>query len=207
VPVRAGDVAPDFELIGEYDRESGAFRTYRLSETLPDAPVVLQFFPAPFTRVCEFQMCSVRDNIDAYRGEGVAVWGVTAFPPTIIAAWSREHRFGVPVLADYDRSVSEAYVGVYSPETHPALALTTRRAVVSVGQDGLVRYVWIADESDIAPSDEVVREAILAAVRRRSGGLDLPGLPVADELGGLHHQGGAAGHRQEAADAGGAERG
>jgi peroxiredoxin len=167
VPLRVGDLAPDFELMGERDRETGKFRTYRLSAALSDSPVVLHFFPAPFTTTCEEQMCTVRDRVDAYKGEGVTVWGVTGFPPAIIAAWGRQHHFGVPILADYDHKVSEAYVGLYSPDQFPNVALTTKRGVVSVGQDGIVRHVWLPEDSGVAPPDEEIEAAIGAATRRR----------------------------------------
>jgi peroxiredoxin len=166
MPLRVGDAAPDFELMGERDRETGRFRTYRLSEALSDSPVVLHFFPAPFTMTCQEQMCTVRDRVDSYQGEGVTVWGVTGFPPTIIAAWARQHHFGVPVLADYDHGVSDTYVGLYSPDRYPSVAMATKRGVVSIGRDGSVRHVWIPEGSDVPPPDEEIEAAIGAAVRR-----------------------------------------
>jgi glutaredoxin-dependent peroxiredoxin len=166
MPIRVGDRAPDFELMGERDRETRRFRMYRLSEALRESPVVLHFFPAPFTSTCEQQMCDVRDRVDSYTGGGVTVWGITGFPPAIIASWARQHHFGVPILADYDHRVSEDYVGLYPPDRFPNVALTTKRGVVSVGQDGTIRHVWIPDESGVAPPDEEIETAIGAAVRR-----------------------------------------
>jgi glutaredoxin-dependent peroxiredoxin len=166
MPVSVGDRAPDFELMGERDRETKTFHMYRLSEALKESPVVLHFFPAPFTSTCETQMCDVRDRVDAYKGEGVIVWGITGFPPAIIASWARQHHFGVPILADYDHRVSQDYVGLYSAEQFPNVAHTTKRAVVSVGRDGTVRHVWIPDESGVAPPYEEIEAAIGAAARR-----------------------------------------
>lgn len=162
MPVSVGDEAPDFELPGRYDREAGAFRMHRLSAALEDGPVILHFFPAPFTSTCERQMSDVRDGVDAYLDRGVTVWGVTSHPPAIIAAWARQHRFGVPILADYDRAVSEAYVGLYSPERALGLALTSKRGVVAIGTDGTVRHVWTSDDPGVAPPQEEVAAAIEA---------------------------------------------
>ena len=153
--------------MGERDRDTGKFRMYELSDALRESPVVLHFFPAPFTTTCEEQMCTVRDRVDAYLGEGVTVWGITGFPPAIIASWARQHHFGVPILADYDHRVSEAYVGLYPPDQFPNVALTTKRGVVAVGQDRTVRHMWIPDESGIAPPDDEIEAAIGAATRRR----------------------------------------
>ncbi len=165
MPVSVGDAAPDFELPGRFDREAGDFRMHRLSAALADGPVVLHFFPAPFTSTCETQMCGVRDHVDDYLGAGIAVWGVTAHAPAVIAAWAREHRFGVPILSDYDRAVSEAYVGVYSPSEHLHLALCSKRGVVAVRTEGTVAHVWIGEQPSVAPPQEEIERAIGSVAR------------------------------------------
>lgn len=162
--VRVGERAPDFELPGRRDPETRGYQWHRLSKELTERPVILHFFPSPFTSTCERQMCEVRDSIDDYAGAGVTVWGVTGHYPQMIGAWAKEHHFGVPILADYEHDVSESYVGTYPPEQFGGLRHMTRRAVVGVGQDGTVRYVWVPDQSGVAPSEEVVGEA-LAAVK------------------------------------------
>ena len=161
--VKQGDPAPDFELFGEFDEEAGAFRPYRLSEAVAERPMILHFFPAPFTRVCQVQMTTVRDRSATYSDQGVGVWGITGHYPWLITQWSRVHHFGVPILADYEHEVSEAYVGTYPAEEMDGLRLTTKRGVVGVGQDGIVRFVWITDDPEVGPSDEIVQAAIDAA--------------------------------------------
>src|SRR6266516_1723686 len=70
--VKVGDPAPDFELFGDRDPESGAYERYRLSEALKEGPIILHFFPAPFTRTCQLQMDEVRDRADdLYLATGV----------------------------------------------------------------------------------------------------------------------------------------
>jgi glutaredoxin-dependent peroxiredoxin len=160
VPVSVGDEAPDFELPGRFERDLGAYRVHRLSEALHDGPVILHFFPLPFSSTCEEQMCGVRDSVDRYVDAGVAVWGVTTHAPVLIRNWAREHRFGIPILADYDRAVSESYVGLYAPAERLGVALCAKRGVVAVGTDGVVRHVWVADDPDLAPGDEEVRSAL-----------------------------------------------
>jgi glutaredoxin-dependent peroxiredoxin len=165
MPVEVGEEAPDFRLPGRFDREAGAHRMHRLSEALTDGPVILHFFPAPFTSTCEAQMCGVRDSVDRYLDAEAAVWGVTAHPPVVIRNWAREHRFGVPILSDYDRAVSESYVGLYSPAERLNVALCSKRGVVAIGADGVVRHVWVAEDPDLTPTDGEIEKA-LASVRR-----------------------------------------
>ncbi len=107
--------------------------------------MVLQFFPLPFTRTCEKQMCAVRDHVEEYEGAGVTVWGVTGHYPQLIAAWDKEHAFGVPILADYDHEVSKAYVGLYEDRLPAGLRLTAKRAVLAISKDGVVRSVWVTE--------------------------------------------------------------
>jgi peroxiredoxin len=166
MPVDVDQKAPDFELPGEFDPEIFGFKPYRLSEALGEGPVVLHFFPAPFTAVCQFQMCSVRDSIDDYRSEGVTVWGVTGHYPMMNAQWAKEHAFGVPLLADYEHTVSERYVGTY-PDLL-GLKHLSKRAVVSIAQNGTVAFVWITEDPGVAPSEDVIRQAIGAAKGRRT---------------------------------------
>jgi peroxiredoxin len=161
MPVRIGDPAPGFELLG--DRAGADAPTYTLSAALARGGVVLQFFPLPFTKTCEAQMCSVRDHIDDYRGAGVTVYGVTGHYPQLLAAWEKEFHFGAVLLADYDHEVSKAYVGIYEDVLPAGLRLTTKRAVVGISPDGVVRSVWISEDHHVAPPREVVDEAIAAA--------------------------------------------
>ena len=161
MPLKPGDVAPDFEL---YGKEAGDGPRFRLSEALAAGGVVLQFFPLPFTGVCESQMCAVRDGIEAYRSADVTVFGVTGHYPQLIAAWDQQVGFSVPILADYDHEVSETYVGLYEAPVLPSgLRCTSKRAVVGISGDGIVRSVWITENPGLAPPEEVVADAIAAA--------------------------------------------
>jgi len=111
MPVKVGDTAPRFELLGK--RWGAGAPTYRLDDALAKGGVVLQFFPLPFTGTCEAQMCAVRDHIDDCHNAGVTVYGVTGHYPMLIKAWDDEHHFGAEILADYDHEISTAYVGPY----------------------------------------------------------------------------------------------
>lgn len=88
--------------------------------------------------------------------------GVTAHYPQFIAAWGREHNFGAPILADCDHAVSLNYVGLYEDVLPANLRLTSKRAVIGISRDAIVRSLWVTEEPGEGPSDEVVAEAITA---------------------------------------------
>ncbi len=161
MPLAVGDTAPDFELTADTWGKDAA--TYKLSDALAERGVVLQFFPLPFTGTCEAQMCAVRDHIEDYRGAGVTVWGVTGHYPQLIAAWDKEHAFGVPILADYDHEVSKTYVGLYEDILPANLRLTSKRAVLGISKDGVIRSMWVSEIPREGPDDAVVKTAIDAA--------------------------------------------
>jgi peroxiredoxin len=160
MPVEVGQQAPDFELPGRFDRDQGRYQTHRLSEALQDGPVVLQFFPAPFTPGCHRQMCTVRDaREDLYEAAGVSVWGVTGHYPQVIAPWAKQNAFKVPVLGDYDHSVSETYVGFYPAEVMAGLPRMTMRGMIGISTDGVIRYAKI---DPVPPTEDDMRAAIAA---------------------------------------------
>jgi peroxiredoxin len=159
--VKVGDPAPDFELFGERDPDAGAYRVYRLSEGLKTGPIILHFFPAPFTRTCQVQMDEVRDRAESlYGAHGVVVWAVTGHYPWLIHQWEREYHFGVPILADYEHTVTEEYVGTYPADLMAGLRHTSKRGVIGVGTDVRVRSVWVTEDPGVAPSEADVQAAI-----------------------------------------------
>jgi len=158
MPVSPGDEAPLFEL---YGKEAGDARKFGLSEALEGGGVVLHFFPLPFTGVCQAQMCAVRDHPEAY--EGVTVWGITGHYPQLIKAWDEAEHLDVPILADYDHEISTAYVGLYEDPMPQKLKYCSKRGVVGIGRDGLVKYVWVTEVSGVGPDVGVVASAVEAA--------------------------------------------
>src|SRR5207247_9848766 len=138
---------------GARDPESSVYHGYRLSDGRKEGPIILHFSPAPFTRTCQVQMDEVRDRAESlYGAQGVRVWGVTGHYPWLIQLWEREHHFGVPILADYEHTVSEEYVGTYPSDRMNGLRHTTKRGVIGVVADGAVRSGWGTEVPGVAPA-------------------------------------------------------
>jgi thioredoxin-dependent peroxiredoxin len=120
-----GEPAPDFTLKGT----SGAF-------TLSDhrgERVVLLFYPGDDTPVCTRQFCSYRDDSDTLDALDATVVGISGRGLESKQRFAQKHGLTVPLLADPDGSVAKAY-GAWSR------VLGTRRAVVIVDRDGVVRH-------------------------------------------------------------------
>jgi thioredoxin-dependent peroxiredoxin len=120
-----GDAAPDFELHGT----EGIFR---LSDHRGKR-VVLLFYPGDNTAVCTKQFCSYRDNADAFGELDATVVGISSQSVDSHQGWSEKHRLNVPLLADEGGDVAKAY-GAHTP------IVGTKRAVIVIDEDGIVRY-------------------------------------------------------------------
>ena len=122
-----GEGAPDFELPG-----TGG-RTFRLADYLGSTGVILAFYPGDETAVCTRQFCSYRDRAEDVDGLDAAVVGISAQDLDSHEAFMAKHGLNVPLLADTDGAVAKAY------GAHSRVA-GTKRAVVIVDEDGVVRH-------------------------------------------------------------------
>src|SRR4051794_38131498 len=119
-----GDPAPDFEL-------EGTEGTFRLSDHR-GRTVVLLFYPGDNTVVCTRQFCSYRDRSDDLADLDAKIVGISAQDLDSHAAFVAKHGLNVPLLADVDGAVASLY-GAKAP------VIGTKRAVVVIGPDGVVR--------------------------------------------------------------------
>jgi peroxiredoxin Q/BCP len=120
-----GEAAPDFEL----DGTDGPFRL----SGQRGRRVVLLFYPGDETPVCTKQFCSYRDRSDEMASLDAVIVGISSQSIDSHAQFTEHHGLNVPLLADEDSAVAKQY-GAHAP------VIGTRRAVVIVDEDGVVRY-------------------------------------------------------------------
>jgi peroxiredoxin Q/BCP len=119
-----GEQAPDFELEGTEGQ-------FRLSDHRGER-VVLLFYPGDNTPVCTKQFCSYRDRPDAFADLGATVVGISAQGVDSHREFTDKNHLNVPLLADEDGAVAKSF-GAHG-------RLGTKRAVVIVDEDGVVRH-------------------------------------------------------------------
>jgi mycoredoxin-dependent peroxiredoxin len=93
--ITIGEVAPDFEL------QDQRWQPVRLSDLRGRKSVVLVFYPLSFTRVCEGELCAIRDRLEVFTTERVATWAVSVDAPPTHARWAEEQGFEFPLLSDF----------------------------------------------------------------------------------------------------------
>jgi thioredoxin-dependent peroxiredoxin len=122
---QVGDPAPDFEL-------PGTGGTFKLSDHRGER-VVLLFYPGDNTMVCTKQFCSYRDRGDEFAALNATVVGISSQDLASHEGFAGKHSLNVPLLADVDKQVARAY-NAYSSR------LGTKRAVIVIDEDGIVRH-------------------------------------------------------------------
>ena len=122
---QVGEAAPDFEL-------PGTDGTFRLSDHRGER-VVLLFYPGDNTMVCTKQFCSYRDRGGDFAGLGATVVGISSQDLASHEGFVAKHSLNVPLLADVSKEVAKAYSAFSS-------GLGTKRAVIVIGADGIVRH-------------------------------------------------------------------
>jgi peroxiredoxin Q/BCP len=120
-----GEQAPDFELPGT----DGPFR---LSDHRGER-VVLLFYPGDETAVCTKQFCSYRDRAEDFAALDAIVVGISSQDLASHEGFVAKHDLNVPLLADVEVDVARAFSAFSS-------RLGTKRAVVVIDEQGIVRY-------------------------------------------------------------------
>ncbi len=149
-----GSKAPDFTLMDQ-DR-----KPVTLSTALKTGPVVLAFFPAAFSSVCQNEMCTFRDSIATLGATKARVFGVSTDTFFALKAWSDQQHFGFPLLSDYNKDVIKSY-GIVNPDMI-GLKDIAKRSVFVIDSNGIVRHQEVLADARNEPDYDKVRAALAA---------------------------------------------
>jgi glutaredoxin-dependent peroxiredoxin len=150
--VDVGAKAPDFTLPNQ-DREN-----VTLSEKLKNGPVVLAFFPAAFSSVCQQEMCTFRDSIAELNKSNAQVLGVSTDTFFALKAWGDSQKLNFPLLSDYNKNVIRSY-GVVNADMI-GLKDIAKRAVFVIDRDGTVKHREVLDDARNEPNYDKVKQAL-----------------------------------------------
>ena len=150
--VDVGAKAPDFTLHNQ-DRQD-----VTLSEELKKGPVVLAFFPAAFSSVCQQEMCTLRDSATALNQVKAEVLGISTDTFFALKAWGDQNKLNFPLLSDYNKEVIQKY-GVVNPDMI-GLKNIAKRAVFVIDRNGVVRHREVLDDARNEPNYDAVKKAL-----------------------------------------------
>lgn len=149
-----GSDAPDFTL----------FNNKREKVTLSEQRgknVVLAFFPAAFTGVCEKELCTFRDALALFNDLDATVYGLSVDAPFANNAFAEKNQLNFPILSDYAREAVRAYGVAHDDFAGMPGYTASKRSVFVIDKQGKIAYAWVAD----VPSQEPNYDEVQAAVR------------------------------------------
>ncbi len=151
--IHVGETAPEF-VLADTEREPVRLSDFRGKN------VVLAFFPGAFTKVCQKEMCALRDMLANLEGLDAQVLGISVDSPFANAAFAAANRLGFPLLSDHTRDVSRRYGGLHENFAGLDGYSVSKRAVFMVDKMGVVRYAWASDDPGREPPYAEVEAAL-----------------------------------------------
>jgi peroxiredoxin len=146
-----GSKAPEFTLMNQ-DREP-----VTLSQ-LHGKPVVLAFFPAAFSSVCQKEMCTFRDSMGQLAKANAQVLGISTDTFFALKAFQDQQKLNFPLLSDFNKQVIREY-GVFN-EDMIGLKGISKRAVFVLDQNGVVKYREVLDDARNEPDYQKVYDSL-----------------------------------------------
>ena len=149
--VNVGSKAPDFTLMNQ-ERQPVTLSAQR------GRPVVLAFFPAAFSSVCETELCTFRDSTAQLNGANAQVFGISVDTFFALNAFRNHAKLTFPLLSDFNKEVIRDY-GVFN-EDMIGLKGIAKRAVFVIDKEGLVRHAEVLEDARNEPSYQQVFDSL-----------------------------------------------
>ena len=149
--VDVGSKAPDFTLMN-HDRQPVTLSAQR------GHPVVLAFFPAAFSSVCQKELCTFRDQIARLNHARAQVYGISVDTFFALKAFHDAQALTFPLLSDFNKQVIRDY-GVFN-EDMIGLHGIAKRAVFVLDADGVVRHREVLEDARNEPNYQKVFSAV-----------------------------------------------
>jgi len=128
--IQVGEQAPDFTLRDQNNEE------FTLSAQRGTSAVLVVFYPLAFTGICTGELCAIRDDLGAFRNEGVQTVAISVDSVYSHKIWAEREGFDFPLLSDFwpHGGVAQRY-GVFNEQMGYA-----NRGTFLIDRDGVVRF-------------------------------------------------------------------
>jgi peroxiredoxin len=147
-----GQSAPDFTLFNS-EKNKVSLADYKGKN------LVILFFPQAFTGVCTTELCSVRDNLNAYTSLNAAVVGISVDSIFTLAKFKEEQSYNFPLLSDFNKDVSQAYGSFYDEFVFDMKGVS-RRAAFVVDGEGMIQYAEVLESAGDQPNFDAIKATL-----------------------------------------------
>lgn len=134
-----GDKAPEFELV-DTDLAPMKLTKFRGKK------VVLAFFVAASSPVCERELCTFRDSWDDLSNMDAQVIAISNDGPFANKAFAAQNNLTFPVLADYTTQTIRDYDVLMPDLLHVKGYNAAKRSVFIIDDKGIITYRWVSDD-------------------------------------------------------------
>jgi peroxiredoxin Q/BCP len=133
--LKEGSAAPAFKTT-DAEGETVSLKDFRGHK------VVLYFYPKDDTPGCTKEACSFRDAFAKFKKRGIAVLGVSPDSATSHKKFATKYKLPFTLLADTDKSISEAY-GVYGEKKFMGRTyMGVHRTTFLIDEKGKIKKVF-----------------------------------------------------------------
>ena len=146
-----GDIAPNFEL-PDTDLKM------RTLDEFKGKKIVLTFFVAASSPVCQNELCTLRDSWDELSKLNAQVIAISNDGPFANKAFAEKHKFNFPVLGDYNSKTIRDYDVLMKDLLHIKDYNAAKRSVFVIMEDGKIGYKWVSDDPLKEPNYQEIKE-------------------------------------------------
>ena len=129
--LQPGDVAPAFTL-PDADGTQVSLADHK------GRKVIVYFYPAALTPGCTKQACDFTDNLEVLAGAGYDVIGISPDKPEKLAKFRDKESLRITLLADPEKSVTEAYAAYGEKKNYGKTYMGVIRSTIIVDEEGKV---------------------------------------------------------------------
>ena len=149
--LNVGDKAPDFELV---DTD---LKMRKLNEFV-GKKLILSFFVAASSPVCETELCKFRDSWDELSKVGAQVVAISNDGPFANKAFAEKNNLKFPILGDYKSKTIRDYDVLMPHLLHVKDYNAAKRSVFIVDENGMIAYKWVSDDPLVEPNYQEIKD-------------------------------------------------
>ena len=148
-----GKPAPDFTLINT-SKEPVALSSLRGKK------VILAFYPAAFSGICDKEMCIFQDRLAALNDANATVLGISPDSPFANAKFAEIHGLSFELLSDLHLDAARAYGVLFENFAFVDGYTACNRAVFVLDESGVVTWDWAGEHPGMEPDYDAVMAAV-----------------------------------------------
>ena len=122
--------------------------------------VVISFFVAASSPVCEVELCTFRDSWNQISDLGAQVIAISNDGPFANKAFAEKNNYNFPVLGDYQSKTIRDYDVLLPDLLHVKNYNAAKRSVFILNEEHKVIWKWVVDDPLKEPNYEEIMQVL-----------------------------------------------